>query len=403
MGEALSSLFVFVVVVAAAFVVLTLTASFVRFHMLAQRIEQADPEDVAPEDVFQLRIVQELGALHQAPDPFTIMLLEPDVPPEFEAQHGPDAMDRWMDAFVDAVKKLLRADDGVYRFKGRQCGVLGRFPHGRAEAVVRRIAHALAQTSITTDSGMAVRWPVYIGVVSHPEHGGRALNLLEQAGNALAEARRNVKDRYHIAPAPEPAPEERPAPTKSTAKRDAQLHALLDEVTGVLRAERFGTALQKFLARHRKEGEAVSVLYLSIDNFHQYRDHYAGDAANALLKGVADLLSDHTRETDVLARVTESDFAVAMDCAPAHALKAAQRLSAGIKKIPFRVGSRANLRVTVSIGVAGYPDHTGQAGDMWAYAEAAMHAARARGRSVTLMYQPEMAPQRREEGPVDAF
>lgn len=401
MGDVLSNLFAFLVVVAISFAALTLIASFVRFHNLSQRIRAAKPGDVDPEDLFQLRLVQELGALHQSAKPFSVMLLEPVVPAGFVEKNGEEAMERWMTAFADTLRGMVRDRDEVVRFKGYQCGVLGRFAHDRAEVVARRVSQDLARTSITIESGFAMRWPVHLGLASYPEHGERAAELLKQARAALDEARKHAAGHHHILPAPRTDEAGRRA-DPSARKKDPSTDSLLDELTGVLRAERLGTVLQKFLARHRKEGRAVSVLHISVDYFPQYRDHYSAQAADALIKGVADLLSDRTRETDVLARVAESDFAVAMDCAPAHALKAAQRLSSEAKKVPFRSGS-TSLRITVSIGVAGYPDHSGQAMELLQFAESAMASARTRGRSVCLVYQPDMQPRQKAERPVDAF
>ena len=401
MFDVVSNVFTFLVVVAISFAILALITSFVRFHLLTQRIQQADPSEVDPEDVFQLRIVQELGALHQSPAPFSVLLLEPAVPPDFEAKNGSEAISEWGDAFVKKLRSMVRANDEVFRFEGNQCGILGRFPVDRAETVARRLSSEIARVSVPLGSGVTVRWPVHIGLVSHPEHGDRAVDLLDQARTALAEARKGGAVRYHILPAPGLAKEGREA-AQAAAQRDQQASALLDELTGVLRPERLGTAMQKFIARQRKANRAVSVIYLSVDYFQQYRDHYNPEAADTVLKGVADLLSTRTRETDVLARAAESEFAVVMDCAPVQALSAAQRLSAEIKKVPFRSGS-TNLRITVSIGVAGYPDHSGQARELLSFAESAMAAARARGRSVCLIYQPAMQPRQQEAGPRDVF
>lgn len=402
MGDVISGIFTFLAVVAIAFIVFVLIASFVRFQLLAHRIRRADPGEVHPEDVFQLRIVQELGALHQSPVPFSVLLLEPVIPPDFEGKHGAEAVDQWMTSFMEKLRGLLRMDDEVLPLEGRLCGVLGRFGCDRAETVAKRVSAELARGSVSIGAGTVVRWPVNIGVVSHPEHGDRAADLMDRAREALGEARKSGVGRAHILPAPAPVETDTRKAPKPQPKREQSTSTLLDELTGVLRADRLGTAMQKFMARHRKDNRPVSVIYLSLDYFHQYRDHYNEDAANSLLKGVADLLSARTRETDVLARADESEFAVVMDCAPVDALGAAQRLASDLKKVPFRVGS-TNLRVTISAGIAGYPDHTGQAREMLHFAQAAMTAARTRGRSVCLLYQPEMQPRQQDRPPVDVF
>jgi diguanylate cyclase (GGDEF)-like protein len=104
----------------------------------------------------------------------------------------------------------------------------------------------------------------------------------------------------------------------------------------------------------------------------------------------------------LLARADESEFVVVVDAAPAEAMAMALRLSAEIKKIPFRV-AQSSLKITVSMGVAGFPDHSGLAQQIYEYAETAMAAAQAKGRNVCLMYQPSMRPRDTVHRPMDAF
>lgn len=401
MADLISNAFTFLAVVVVAFAVLTLIASFVRFHLLTRKVHEANPGEVDPEDVFQLRVVQELGAVRRGAAPFTLLMIERQAPNNEEPSAAAEASRAGQDAFIEDVRRALRADDEVFCIGDQQCGVLGRFAHAHAATVVQRVAERLTGGGKPAAAQQDSRWTLRLGAASYPEHGQRAVELMAAARAALAETCAGAGTRSHILPAPE-ARAEMSDTEQKTQKQSPQTRTLLDELTGVLRTDRLGAAAQKYVARQRRESRAVSVLYLSVDYFRQYRDHYGGGAADSLLKGVADILSDHTRETDVLARAAESEFAVVMDCAPKDALTAAQRLSGIIKKAPFRAGA-SRLRVGVSVGVAGYPDHGGQARDLLAYAEAAMAAARARGRGKCLAYEPDMAPARRDDEPVDMF
>lgn len=244
--------------------------------------------------------------------------------------------------------------------------------------------------------GRTFRWPVAIGAASYPEHGERAAELIEATQEALTRAKAQGPGGIFVQPLPEAPPQEEEPATKPVPD------GLLDPLTGVLRRDRFTTALQKKCARRIKEGQGVSVLYLSVDHFEQYRDHYGAAATDLLLKGIADILSRFTRETDILARTADHEFSVVMDGAPDAGLTAAQRLVQIVKRAPFRMGA-TSLKSTVSVGVAGYPGHTSRALDMWSFAETAMLAARERGANVALLYQSQMKNRRKVDVPVDRF
>lgn len=323
--------FAFLFVVAVSFAVITLLASLIRFHLLTQRVAQADATDVDPQDLFQLRVMQELGAFHQSPEPFCVCLVEPDIPPGFEAAHGAEAVEAALQLWLAQLKTCVRSTDYVSPYQDGSYGVLGLFPLSRAEAVGQRVARAMKGTSLRAEGGLVVRWGARIGVAAHPEHGEKAGALIAQARAALDQARQQVAGAVvvHALPAPDAFPDSPGVEEKATPSDSSNL---LDPLTGVLRAERFGTALQKMVAKQRSNGLGVSVVYCSIDLFRQYQDHYNQQATDTLVKGLADVLVDYTRETDVLARIDESEFALVLDAAPPAALEAAQRLVAQVKR-----------------------------------------------------------------------
>ncbi len=385
----------FLLVVAVSFGLLTLLSSFIRFHLLADRLEKATAdENVDPKDIFRVRVIRELGAFHQKPSPFTLFLLTPFVPPDFEHTHGAEALAAAREYILDALKKCLRDKDTVVPVDTLY-GVLVSIPYEQGVKVAERVSKSMAETAIKLQDGSQVRWPFNVGVVSFPEHGERTDDLLSELQKALAEARARGPGHMHVAPAPQEA-------SSDTNESASVPVGLLDPLTGVLRADRFSTALQKKFAQRIRFDRGVCVLHLSIDHFAQYQDHYGASATDTLLKGIADILSKYTRETDILARTDDHEFAIVMDCAPEMGLLAAQRIVQVIKRTPFRV-QNASLKATVSMGVAGYPTHANRAKEAWSYAQAAMTAAREHGSSVALLYQAPMQERLMKRKPVDVF
>jgi diguanylate cyclase (GGDEF)-like protein len=380
-------IFTFIVVVAISFAVLTLAASFVRFHLLSTQLQRATPESVDPQEVFRFQIVKQLGGLHQTPEPFVILVMQPQLPEDLEEKQGAGANEACMELFTSKVRETMRKTDFVARIGAEQVGALCRIGPDRVEWVLRRVTDVLARTSIKTPSGMSLRLPLRIGVAMHPENGQRADDLLGAASAALAAASEPTASgsglvKHAYAPGTEPPPPAGDVIEPPSAARPD----LIDPVTGILRPERMHSAMRKFVARQRKDDLPVSLVLWSVDHFEKYRKHYGQSAVDTVLKGFADLLHRHTRETDLLARAGEAEFVTMMDCAPGDALVAAQRLVGMARRTPFRFGS-SSLKIAVSGGVAGYPDHTGSSAEMLRLAAEAVQLARSRGQGQCALYQ----------------
>lgn len=376
----ISQILSFLVVVALSFGVLVVLASLIRFNLMTHSTKSLDPATADPAQLFELQVIKALGGFRKNPPPFFVMRILP-VPTagapvvEFNAEGIP--------LWQEALRKCLRDNDVVQPMADGSVQVVARFDPVHTERVATRVLEKIAKASIPLPSGDVVKWGACMGLARFPENGGRASLLIESARQAAETARQSGANAYHSALTGTSDSEESAATMPPDVARK-----ILDEVTGVLRQDRLGTALQKFVALRRKEELGVSVAYFSVDDYAIYRERYGQDAAHHILKTVADLLSSHSRETDLLARAHEADFIVAMDCAPKMALVGAQRLVNSIKKVTIRHG-RMSLRVSLSAGVAGYPDHTGRAREMFHAAGHAMLQARNGGRTVVAMYEPE--------------
>ena len=160
--------------------------------------------------------------------------------------------------------------------------------------------------------------------------------------------------------------------------------------------------MQRFVAKYRKDELPVSLLYLDVDGLDRYNKHYGKKAGDQIIITVSQILQDMTREEDIIGRVDGEEFVVSMACTPQEATRIAQRLLAEIKRTQIPFGN-SNLRITACAGVAGFPDHSGVAKYLYDAAEAALGAAKMKGRNMALMYQKGMRAQHVEVKKVDSF
>jgi diguanylate cyclase (GGDEF)-like protein len=159
--------------------------------------------------------------------------------------------------------------------------------------------------------------------------------------------------------------------------------ALRDGLTKIYNKRYFAERLEselRFAARH---GTDLALLMVDIDHFKTVNDthgHLAGDAA---LAAVAQALAKSIRNEDVVARYGGEEFALLLRATPpAHVRSMAERLRRTIESLPVDTGDPVPIHVTVSIGVACYPEVKAATPDeLIAAADKALYRAKNDGRN----------------------
>lgn len=156
-----------------------------------------------------------------------------------------------------------------------------------------------------------------------------------------------------------------------------------DSLTGVLNRRAFEERWESELARARRYGRPISIAVLDIDYFKQFNDRYGHAAGDSALTSVARALRGRVRTTDFIGRLGGEEFAVAL---PETGSVAALDLAEGLRKavadktlsIP---GSRVPANVTISLGVASWPDHGEEITRLLERADDRMYEAKRHGRN----------------------
>lgn len=391
----------FLLVTAISFAAIVLLSSFIRFQNLAHRTESEEAEDMDLHDIFQVRIAHRLGTAHRAPGPFCVIVLVPDHIEAVVAQHGEPVADEVLNLLRERAHRAVRSTDEVLRYAGNRIGLIVNAPRAMSEAITRRALNAVKREPFRTAQGLAVRLTASAGIATHPENGDRVAPLISDAVSALDRVSFIGPCGCVLAEAPavaEPPPSRAEGPPAAASVQ----RGLVDPLTGVLRPERVPMALQKFVARFRKNGEPVSVLLLDVDHLDRYNEHYGRAAGDDILKGLGELLQRSVREEDLVARLGGEEFIVAMGGAPRDAFAAGQRLVGLVKRTSFP-SAGSDLRITISAGVAGYPDHGGNPRYLIESADAALQAAKEKGCNVCLVYERAMHLAPSKAPPADVF
>jgi diguanylate cyclase (GGDEF)-like protein len=169
---------------------------------------------------------------------------------------------------------------------------------------------------------------------------------------------------------------------------DARHESLTDELTGLPSRRHFHRRLDTVLREAEAEDLPFGLLIFDLDRFKDLNDTLGHGAGDTLLQLVGRRLSAALGRTAVLARLGGDEFAVLL--APGNAaeasLRAARQVVEAIEQ-PFEVEG-LELAIGVSVGVAMYPDHATEDGELLRRADVAMYLAKGAGGGVAV-YDPE--------------
>jgi diguanylate cyclase (GGDEF)-like protein len=164
-----------------------------------------------------------------------------------------------------------------------------------------------------------------------------------------------------------------------------------DELTGLANHGRFQELLSSEIEQVRRYRYPVGGIMLDIDDFKLVNDSYGHQQGDLVLRRVARVLADTSREVDFPARYGGEELAVILphtDLDGAYAIAERTRIAVDAPRIP-RVGSQGTLHVTASLGVAASSD--GHEDSLIAEADAALYEAKRRGKNRTVTAPGEAA------------
>ena len=172
--------------------------------------------------------------------------------------------------------------------------------------------------------------------------------------------------------------------TAITAARlyaQTQALAMTDGLTGLLVRRAFLEGLQHELRRAQRQGETRALLMVDIDYFKRYNDTLGHTAGDLVLQGVARILRTCAGPEGLVARYGGEEFAILLSpAAPAEAVCQSEQIRAALEREPF-ILRREPTHVTVSIGLAHYPDEGQEPIELLRLADARLYRAKQAGRN----------------------
>ncbi|MFI2857198.1 diguanylate cyclase [Paenibacillus sp. JSM ZJ436] len=135
------------------------------------------------------------------------------------------------------------------------------------------------------------------------------------------------------------------------------LQAQTDHLTSLHNLRQFELLLNQHFRQARRSQEPLGVIALDIDHFKKINDTYGHAAGDVVLKQLSSLLKLHARPTDEVSRNGGEEFTVLVPRLASHEVTLlADKIRRAVEQHVFMLGDGTALKVTVSAGVAVYPD-----------------------------------------------
>ena len=156
--------------------------------------------------------------------------------------------------------------------------------------------------------------------------------------------------------------------------------AIRDPLTGLFNRRYMEETLDREIRRAQRHNTAVSVIMFDIDRMKPINDKFGHDAGDLLLKSLGSRLINMFRGEDVACRYGGDEFTVVLpEASLADTWRRAEHIRQAVRSMDLKYEGTSLGEVTVSIGVAAFPDHGATAERILLSADAASYAAKSEG------------------------
>ncbi len=170
--------------------------------------------------------------------------------------------------------------------------------------------------------------------------------------------------------------------------RQSRELSVTDGLTGLYNQLHFFQLLDRETRKSQRHDGSYSLIIFDVDHFKNFNDHNGHLRGSETLRAVADLMRRKFRASDLLAKYGGDEFVIILpQTDKVGAYLAAERLREGMEKQAFPgAETQPQKKLTISIGLAAYPEHGAAADEILNRADQALYFAKESGRNRTVIY-----------------
>jgi diguanylate cyclase (GGDEF)-like protein len=158
--------------------------------------------------------------------------------------------------------------------------------------------------------------------------------------------------------------------------------SIRDGLTNLFNRHFLEIALERELQRSARSGEPLALLMLDVDHFKAFNDLFGHEAGDLVLRELAGCLQAAVRAEDIVCRYGGEEFVILLPEIPRErAMEAAERLRQRVSTMRPELRGEPLRPISISVGLATYPDLASDAVDLLRMADRALYQAKRAGRN----------------------
>ena len=158
--------------------------------------------------------------------------------------------------------------------------------------------------------------------------------------------------------------------------------ATVDGLTDLYNHRYFQEALAKQVQIAQRYNQVFSLIMIDIDFFKKFNDNYGHQAGDAVLRQVAKILKNNSRTTDIVCRYGGEELCIILpNTSSEEALFNAKRINKAVEEATFDLNNSQKGKVTISVGVATFPDNANSPELLIEHADKGLYYAKEHGRN----------------------
>lgn len=155
-----------------------------------------------------------------------------------------------------------------------------------------------------------------------------------------------------------------------------------DFLTGLNNVRKFDSLLNYAMKNAKEKDEKLSLLMIDIDFFKKVNDTYGHAEGDIVLRELGKILLKNCRSFDIVSRNGGEEFTILLlDYPKIQALQVAEHVRSSVETHPFILSDQIRINITVSIGVASYPQDTNEIEKLLELADMTLYTAKRTGRN----------------------